>query len=114
MAMMLGSFQFKYCFYLRKCKSFFENINPVKRLPADTLDIESLARVSQETNTKIHNIAYNENSRTAKDILPTSNSSLTFRPWGSEYKGSERDDEISSNTSCKKENPRNSFDGGLY
>ena len=71
----------------------------------DTLDIESLAKVSQETNTRIHNVAYNENSRIAKDILPTSNSSLTFRPGGSEYKGTERDDEISSNTSCKKQNP---------
>ena len=80
----------------------------------DTLDIESLAKVSQETNTRIHNVAYNENSRIAKDILPTSNSSLTFRPWGSEYRGSERDDEISSNTSCKKRNPHYSFDGGLY
>ena len=68
----------------------------------DTLDIESLGNVSQETNTRIQNVAYNENSRIAKDILPTSNSSLTFRPWGSECRGSERDDEISSNTSCKK------------
>ena len=80
----------------------------------DTLDIESLAKVSQETNTRIHNVAYNENSRITKDILPTSNSSLTFRPWGSEYRGSERDDEISSNTSCKKQNPHYLFDGGLY